>query len=339
MPLLCILVLLQLSLWQQNAVCIIESATGRPLSDCHVQIDGKTIGVSDASGVWVIPDVYKNSIVTITHIGYKSITVDLSKLGQGERMVALDSVPYSIDEVVVSGRMVPARHINMGVTGRRRKDYVGAKLFDSRLIGLYIPNKKASKHFEIQQVRIYISDDAVAPTASFWVSIYAGENDYTAPKEENKLYGPLLTRANNAGAYHTINVEHAHIKMPSGGLFVILQNNPSNEEQMLVKHHSNKQSGKVRFNPKSGHAALSISGGEASTTFRANYTTIGESWQHCNCFYNWGGRTSEHGSTVGFDGSPILWTRDTVQWELYPKNHAVQRGNSMIYVVLKEIKE
>lgn len=334
MFLLNLLVLLQLSLLQQNTICIIDNVTGKPLADCHVQVDGETVGVTNANGVWGVSDVYRNSTVCISHVGYKSECVSLSQLGRGERMIALDYAAFAIDEVVVSRKRQHAKLISMGVTGKKRTDYEGVKLFDGWLKGHYIPNSKKSRNFEIQQVRIYISDDAVAPTASFWISIYAGEKEYIAPKEENKLYGPLLTRASNRGEYHTINVSHAHIKMPQGGVFIVLQNNPANEVQTFVKHYANGRS--ARLKSKTGFSIPENV--TASKTYRANCTTIGESWQYCNRFYKWGGHVSAEGSTIGYDGNPIKWKRDTVQWELYPKNHSVGSGNSMIYVVLKEIK-
>ncbi len=70
--LLCFLALL---LSPPFSLRIIESSTGQPLADCHVQVDGKTVGVTDSIGVWIVPETYRSSTVSISHIGHNTKTL------------------------------------------------------------------------------------------------------------------------------------------------------------------------------------------------------------------------------------------------------------------------
>ncbi len=340
--LLCFLALL---LSPPFSLRIIESSTGQPLADCHVQVDGKTVGVTDSIGVWIVPDTYRSSTVSISHIGHNTRTINLMQFKQGAMTVSLDAAAYGIEEVVVSSKH-RVKYINMGITGKKQNDYLGRKgvyIYDERPIGIYIPNTEHDKNLEIQQVKIYIPEEATAPAAPFWMSIYAGERDYIAPKERNKIYGPLLTQASERGQYHTINLQHEHMQMPQGGLFIALQNNPTNDEGAFTKtypynHKKSKNLPKSKTGVPISHDIL-VGDNTITFTSKANCTSVGESWQYCNHFYNWVGRIDESGSTLGFDGNAIRWVRDTLYMENFPKHHAVQSTNYMIYVVLKEIKE
>lgn len=324
---------------------VIESSTGQPLADCHVLIDEKNIGITDADGVWNVPDTYRNSTVSISHIGHRIRTINLSQFKHGTLMVSLDDAAYAIEEVVVKSKQ-RFKYVNMGITGKKQDDYLGRKgvyIYDDRPIGIFIPNSKRDKNLEIHQVKIYIPEEATAPTAPFWMSIYAGEKEHIAPKERNKLYGPLLTQAAERAQYHTINLQHEHIRMPQGGLFIALQNNPTNDEDAFTKvypykHKTSKSNHKSKTGMPISHD-IYVGTNTITFTSKANCTSVGESWQYCNHFYNWVGHIDERGSTFGFDGNAIRWTRDTLYMENFPKHHAVQSTNYMIYVVLKEIKE
>ena len=329
-------------------LCVVDASSGLPISDCHVQSNRQVVGVTNADGLFLVPSEYRKNKLRISHVGYYPIEVELSRFRHGRVMLSLNSQVYSINEVVVMDKKRRARYVKMGVTGRKRRDSKGAlrNVFDRRLIGLYIPNDKPNCSWELQQVNLYISDNAIVPMAPFWLTIYEGEAEHIAPRECNRLYGPLLTHAAARGQYHSVNVQHAHIRMPKGGLFVVLQNNSTNEGHVFIKTYDTKRfegdnKKMIKLNTGYKEKVHNDSNQYLYSTQEANGTAIGESWQYANRFFKWNGLVSngEDGSTFGIDGNTVIWKRDTIHWDLFPKNHAVHHGNYMIYVVLKEIKK
>ncbi len=114
--LLFLVFLTQLTFAQQQIVKGVVFSEGLPLEGASVILKGSTFGtITDASGVFsLILSNIKNSKITISYLGYKSLTLKITKLSNDLGNVELFS-DDKLDEVVISGTLKPVSRLRSPV--------------------------------------------------------------------------------------------------------------------------------------------------------------------------------------------------------------------------------
>ena len=88
---------------------VINKSTGEPVPGAHIYVEGRYLGtVSDNNGTFQLGTVNRQDMINISHVGFRTMTVDLSEWNENEGLIIyLVPVKSSLqgDIIVTSGRL------------------------------------------------------------------------------------------------------------------------------------------------------------------------------------------------------------------------------------------
>ena len=280
---------------------VFNEETLQPLQSCYILVNNTVVGETDINGLYKPSSQLYQSKIVINHISCIDKEIDLSMLPSDTISIPLKARQYEIAEVVVTAKKRKIKYEKMGIYKRKARKNTFFTI--NGKLALYIPNKKNSEQFIIDQLSIYITNRG-NPKSPFLCSIYAGEKEYIQPNDSLRLLRPILLQADRGDEYLKVNLYQYKIAMPSNGLFVVLEN-PKN----FIPEYKTKRFGNI-----TGRLLI-------------NSIDIGHAWEEVNKFYEWN-FNKKNG-----------WKRDTIYWENYPKRDAVQHSSPMIYVKLRKVEK
>ena len=315
-------------LWATAAVAqpltlhLIDAEDGLPISSCHVLVGDSAIGSTNLQGEWIVPKHLRSNTVTLSHVSYGQQHMNLSALPNGTVDIALQAQGYNISEVKVKGKRKRVKLKKMGITRSfswsKNVFWSAFWIIYNKPLAVYLENTEPDKEYEIQQLLIYINPTGI-PTAPFFVSLCEAQAAHIAPDTANKLlYGPLLTHAERGGAYHRINLAHLKLKMPKGGVYVVLRNCPTN--------------------PYEDRPPIVIDGYQVSRG-KVNHAVVGEAYgPYENKFLHWRLRKPAKYEYKYYTPDVPRWIRDTIRVVKHPEGGIRVQGEPMVYVTLKKVE-
>ena len=107
--------LLGTTLFAQKISGKVISQSGDPLQGAYISIENSSVAtISDIDGNFSLENVNEKGVMQVSFLGYKSFTILVAEIG-GTLQIVLDKDYLNLEEVVVTGTLIPISNKNLSV--------------------------------------------------------------------------------------------------------------------------------------------------------------------------------------------------------------------------------